>query len=240
VISVSVDSHRAGAVTGRSIVNITIHGVGPAGRELDSGEEQVWVSIGQLERLLDAVVDRADVRLTFDDGNASDVEIALPRLVERGLTAEFFLLAGMLGESGRVDRAGVRALLDAGMAIGSHGWAHRDWRRLDEAQAREELHDAHRVLGELTGRAVSRVAIPFGSYDRHVLRRLRSAEVTCAYTSDGGRVRPDAWLQARTSLRHDMDAAWIARLLDPHTPLTRRARSGVARAVKRLRAGTHA
>ncbi|SDE15915.1 polysaccharide deacetylase family protein [Rhodococcus tukisamuensis] len=193
------------------------------------------MSIAQFERLLDAVAGRSDVRITFDDGNVSDVEVALPRLVERGLVAEFFLLAGTLGDRGRVDHTDVRALLDAGMAIGSHGWAHRDWRRINNEQARRELDDAHRVLGELTGRPVSRVAIPFGSYDRHVLRRLRSAGVTRAYSSDGGRARPDTWLQARTSLRHDMDAAWIARLLDPNTSLTRRARGCAARVIKRLR-----
>ncbi len=235
IISLSGGSFRAAAVTARSVVNITVHGIGPAARELDSGEDQTWVSIAQFERVLDAVAERSDVRISFDDGNVSDVEVGLPRLVERGLTAEFFLPAGMLGHRGRVDHAGVRALLDAGMAIGSHGWSHRDWRRIDNAQVREELDDAHRVLGELTGRPVSHVAIPFGSYDRHVLRRLRAAGVTRAYTSDGGRARPDAWLQARTSLRHDMDAAWIARVLDPHTSLTRRARSSAARAVKRLR-----
>jgi peptidoglycan/xylan/chitin deacetylase (PgdA/CDA1 family) len=193
------------------------------------------VSIAQFEQVLDAVVARSDIRLTFDDGNASDVEIALPRLGERGLTAEFFLLAGMLGEPGRVDRAGVRSLLEAGMAIGSHGWSHRDWRRIDEVQAREELDDAHRVLAGLTGAPVSRVAVPFGSYDRHVLRRLRAAGVTRAYTSDGGRTRPDAWLQARTSLRHDIDAAWITRVLDPDTSLAQRARGSAVRAVKRMR-----
>ena len=82
---------------------------------------------------------------------------------------------------------------------------------------------------------MSRVAIPFGSYDRHVLRWLRAVGVTRAYTSDGGRARPDAWLQARTSLRHDMDAAWIARVLVPNPSLARRAQDSAARAVKRLR-----
>jgi peptidoglycan/xylan/chitin deacetylase (PgdA/CDA1 family) len=231
----SVGSFRPAAVRPPSVINITVHGIGPASRELDAGDGQTWVSIAQFERVLDAVAERSDVRITFDDGNASDVEVALPRLVERGLAAEFFLLAGMLGGRGRVDHAGVRTLLDAGMAIGSHGWAHRDWRRIDDAQAREELNDAHRVLGELTGCLVSRVAIPFGSYDRHVLRRLRAAGVTCAYTSDGGCVRPDAWLQARTSLPRDLDAAWIARVLEPDTSLTRRVRDSAARAVKRLR-----
>jgi peptidoglycan/xylan/chitin deacetylase (PgdA/CDA1 family) len=179
-------------------------------------------------------VEEPDVRITFDDGNASDVEVALPRLLERGLTAEFFLLAGLLGEPRRIDQAGVRALVDAGMAVGSHGWAHRDWRRIDDGQALQELDDAHRVLGEPTGSPVSRVAIPFGSYDR-VLRRLRSAGVTRAFTSDDGRARPDAWLQARTSPRHDLDSGWIARVLDPNPSLTRRVRNNAAQAVKRLR-----
>ena len=52
-------------------------------------------------------------------GIASDVEIALPRLVERGLRAEFFVLAGLLGTPDRLDRDGVRELLTAGMSIGS-------------------------------------------------------------------------------------------------------------------------
>jgi peptidoglycan/xylan/chitin deacetylase (PgdA/CDA1 family) len=235
----SVGSSLEAAVRPNSVVNILVHGIGPVGRRLDPGEEQVWVSTEQFERLLDAVAERSDVWISFDDGNSSDVEIALPRLVERGLTAEFFLLAGLLGERERVDRAGVGALLDAGMAIGSHGWSHRDWRRIDSAQAREELNDAHRVLGEVIGRPVSRVAIPFGSYDRHVLRLLREAGVTRAYSSDGGRVRPDAWLQARNSVRHDMDATWIARVLDPDTSLTQLARGTAARAVKRLRGRSH-
>jgi peptidoglycan/xylan/chitin deacetylase (PgdA/CDA1 family) len=190
-----------------TVLNLNVHGVGPTARKLDPGEEQTWIRVDQLERMLDGVVGRDDVRVTFDDANASDVEVALPRLLERGLTAEFFVLAGLLGDTGRLDADGVRNLLGAGMAVGSHGWAHRDWRRLDDGQAHEEIIEANRLLSELVGHPVSRVAIPFGSYDRHVLRRLRLAEVTRAYTSDGGQARPGSWLQARTSLRHDLDAA---------------------------------
>ena len=203
-----------------------MHGIGRADRELESGEDQTWVSVDQFERMLDAVTDRSDVRITFDDGNASDVKVALPRLMERGITAEFDRTRGMLGERGRVDHCGVRARSDAGMSIGSHGWAHRDWRQIDDAQAREELDDARRLLGELTGRPVSRVAIPFGSYTvacRGGCGRLRRL---CVFTSDGGSARPDAWLQPRTSLRHDLDAAWITRVLEPNPSLIRR--SGAA------------
>jgi peptidoglycan/xylan/chitin deacetylase (PgdA/CDA1 family) len=217
-----------------SIVNLTVHGIGTPIRELDPGEDDVWVTADQFEEVLDAVAGRADVRLTFDDGNASDLEIALPHLVKRGLTAQFFIAAGLLGRPGRLDRDGVRELVQAGMPIGSHGWAHCDWRRLAPGQEHEELVEAQRVLGELAGGPVSAVSVPFGSYDRHVLRRLKAADVTRVYTSDGGRARPDAWLQARTSLRSTIDSAWIDQVLGvPSIP--RRARQIAARTVKRLR-----
>ncbi|MFC5822059.1 polysaccharide deacetylase family protein [Nonomuraea harbinensis] len=218
----------------RAVTNLTVHGIGRTTRELDPGEGDTWVSLAQFEQVVDAVAGRPDVRLTFDDGNLSDVEIALPRLVERGLKAEFFVLAGLLGEPGRLDSDGVRELLGAGMRIGSHGWAHRDWRTLGTREAAEELSAAHHLLGQLVGEPVSRVAIPFGSYDRLVLNRLRRMGVTRAYTSDGGRARPGSWLQPRTSLRHDLDRGWIARVLGGPS-LPRRAAKLATRLYKRMR-----
>ena len=121
------------------------------------------------------------------------------------------------------------------MRVGSHGWSHRDWRWIDDLEAEEELAQSHRRLTELTGRPVSRVAIPFGSYDRHVLRRLRRAGVTRAYTSDGGQARLGTWLQPRTSLVRDLDAEWTRGLLDvPPSPVLI-ARKLAGRTVKRVR-----
>nr|WP_290868462.1 polysaccharide deacetylase family protein [Hamadaea sp.] len=214
-----------------------MHGVGPTDRVLAPGEDRTWVSVAQFEQMLDLAVQREHVRITFDDGNASDLEIALPRLLERGLTAEFFVLAGLLGEPGRLDADGVRELAKAGMPIGSHGWAHRDWRRIDDVQAQEEFTEAHRVIGEIVGEPVTTVAIPFGSYDRRVLRRLRQTGVNRVLTSDGGTARTSAWLQPRNSLRHDMDAVWLTSVIDGRPAFQQRARSFAARAVKRLRGG---
>lgn len=219
-----------------SIVNITVHGIGTPDRPLDPDEGDVWVTVEQFEEVLDAVVGRPDVRITFDDGNASDVEIGLPHLLKRGLTGQFFVAVELLEQPGRLDRDGVRELARSGMTIGSHGWAHCDWRTLAPGREREELVEARRVLKELVGEPVSEVSIPFGSYDRHVLRRLRHSGVTRAYTSDGGRARPDSWLQARTSLRSTTtDSAWIENLLNGTPSVPRRARQLAARTVKRLR-----
>jgi peptidoglycan/xylan/chitin deacetylase (PgdA/CDA1 family) len=226
---------RGSVGTPQSVVIINVHGIGPTERALDPGEDETWVSVGQFERMLDLAAGRDDVRFTFDDGNESDVTVALPRLLERGMTAEFFVLAGQLERPGRLDVDGVRALLKAGMAVGSHGWDHRDWRRVTDTQAEQEFAEAHRVIADLVGATVDTVAIPFGSYDRHVLRHLRRANVRRVYTSDGGPTRTDRWLQARNSLRHDVDAAWMERVLGNRTSPALKARRVAARAVKRLR-----
>jgi peptidoglycan/xylan/chitin deacetylase (PgdA/CDA1 family) len=220
---------------GGGVLILTVHGIGSPTRPLDPGEDRTWVTVEQFEQVLDAVVGRPDVRLTFDDGNASDVQIGLPRLLERGLSAEFFVLAGLLGERGRLAAADVRQLHKAGMRVSSHGWAHRDWRRLDPALHAQEFHASRRVLGELTGRAVSRVAIPFGSYDRHVLGHVRRAGITCAFTSDGGRARPESWLQPRTSLHADIDPEWVRGVLNGRPSRALQARRVVSRAYKRMR-----
>jgi peptidoglycan/xylan/chitin deacetylase (PgdA/CDA1 family) len=227
-------------VGARRAVNVTVHGIGSPCRPLDDGEDQVWISVEQFEGLLDAAVGRPDVTVTFDDGNLSDLEIGLPRLQERGLKARFYIPAGLLGEPGRLDDSGVRELHRAGMVIGSHGWAHRDWRSLDWGprggiEVEEEMVRARQHLGRLTGTDVSEVAAPFGSYDRHVVGILRRTGVTRMYTSDGGWARPGDWLQARTSIRADDTPDWPRRVMVDRPGPGRRARTRVAQAAKRLR-----
>lgn len=221
--------------TPTSIVTLNLHGIGTPVRDLEPGEDEVWITVRQLEDVLDTVAGRPDVVLTFDDANASDVEIGLPHLLKRGLTAQFFLCAGLLGRPGRLTRDGVRELVDAGMPLGTHGWTHRDWRRLTQPEVIEELVRAPQQLAEFTGQPVTEASIPFGSYDRHVLRRLREAGVTRAYTSDGGRADPGSWLQARNSLKRTVDSAWLGQVLDGEASLPRRARNLAARTVKRFR-----
>ena len=242
------DAHVPGLPHGRArgdaaarwSVNVTVHGIGLPDRPLDDGEDEIWISVEQFEGLLDAAVGRPNVTVTFDDGNLSDLEIGLPRLQERGLQARFFLPAGLLGEPGRLDASGVRELRGAGMVVGSHGWAHRDWRALDwgptgAEEVEEEIMRSRRVLGQLTGSDVSEVAVPFGSYDRHVLATLRRAGVKRVYTSDGGWARTRAWLQARTSIRADDGPDWPQRVMVDRPRLGRRARARVVGVAKRLR-----
>ena len=183
------------------IINLTFHGIGEPERSLEPGEEQVWLDSDQFQSALDSVGGRSDVRITFDDGNASDVEQALPGLRRRGLTATFFVVAGRLGDPGFLDERGVCALAAAGMGIGSHGMHHRPWRRLDQHALEEEHVAAKVLLEEVVDRPVTEAACPFGSYDRCVLRSLRRHGYRRAYTSDPGTTGHDDWIQSRYTVR---------------------------------------
>ena len=214
-------------------MTLTFHGVGEPPRVLDRGEADVWVSKKRFAALLDAAAERNDVRITFDDGNVSDLEHALPALRARGLEATFFVVAGRIGTPGFVDASGVRQLAAAGMEIGSHGMCHRPWRHLDALARDEELVRAKALLEEVVERPVTEAACPFGSYDRRVVAGLRAAGYRRVYTSDRGTTRPDDFLQARNSVgpRDEPDILGRIAALDkrPDKALRRRAKLAVKR-----------
>ena len=219
----------------KRMVNICFHGVGEPGRELEPGEHNYWISPEFFERVLDTIQGRPDVRLSFDDGNASDVEIALPELRRRNLTASFFPIASRIGKAGSVDQSGLRALAAGGMTIGTHGMWHKPWRGMTTAQLDEELVAARRMIAEHSGVAVDTAACPLGSYDRRVLGRLRRLGYASVFTSDRSRSSPSGWLQARFSIRNSDDLDDVRTILDGRTSARSRAAQAARITVKRLR-----
>jgi peptidoglycan/xylan/chitin deacetylase (PgdA/CDA1 family) len=199
-------------------VILNFHGIGEPHRVVDPQERKVWMSRENFAAWLDHIdtlrkVQPTRIRITFDDGNASDVKIALPELRKRNLTATFFLCAGRLQTQEYLDRAAVRDLLDGGMEIGSHGMHHRDWRTLDSSALEEEIGAARRMLEDVCGRAIAEAATPFGAYNRRVLKRLRTEGFACVYTSDRGLAREHAWLKPRNTLGASSSRENLERLL---------------------------
>ena len=214
---------------------VTFHGLGLPPRALDAGEDAVWLGIDAFTGILDVVAEHpSELVVTFDDGNRSDVEVALPSLLERGLRATFFVLAGRLGTPGFLAADDVRALRSEGMGVGTHGMDHVDWRRIDDGALTRELERSRSVLEDIVGEPVVEAACPFGSYDRRVLRHLRASGYQRVYTSDGGATRGESWLVPRSSFHRDDDASAAQAMLHPAGAATA-ARSRVKRWLKRLR-----
>jgi peptidoglycan/xylan/chitin deacetylase (PgdA/CDA1 family) len=219
---------------------LNLHGVGVPHDSVGAEESFFWVTRRAFTMLLDCIVAagataKIPTIITFDDGNASDVTIALPELVKRRLKATFFVCAGRIGASFYLDRVAIADLLAAEMEIGSHGMDHRDWRQLDEAALDSELSEARRRIEDLCGKSVTKAAIPFGSYDRRVLARVRREGFECVYTSDRGLARSEAWLKPRDT----MDSTWleadIKRILSVRPSLKASLRRNAAMLYKRLR-----
>jgi peptidoglycan/xylan/chitin deacetylase (PgdA/CDA1 family) len=200
---------------------LIFHGVGEPHSNVDSEEKPYWLSRDRFTDLLDKIVDvapdaKANISLTFDDGNVSDI-IALRELTRRDLTATFFICANRIGKPSYLNDAMIGELLAAGMSVGSHGMDHRDWRQLDPAGLEREISEARHKLEDVIQRPVTSVAIPFGSYDRRVLSWLGREPWNVIYTSDRGTSSVTSKFKPRTSIKATMQDDEILYLLrSPH------------------------
>lgn len=216
-------------------LNICFHGVGTPARPMEEGEARYWVTRDAFLRILDEVARWPQAVLSFDDGNASDVEIALPALVERGLTATFFVLAGRLDQAGSVSRDDVRALGEAGMGVGTHGMDHRPWRGMSSAERDLELVTARAMIAEVSGAPVHEAACPLGRYDRRLLGDLRRLGYQRVHTSDRRPARSSSWLQPRFSVVSDDTVESLRHNVLQPPDLRRRARNLAVAAIKPYR-----
>ena len=216
------------------IINVCFHGIGICAKEREEGESRYWVPRQAFWEILDEAVGRPNVRLSFDDGNRSDIDLALPALRDRGLRATFFALAGRLDDPASLSPADLKDLRAAGMGIGNHGWRHVPWRGLSDEDAWRELHEARDALAEVSEGSVDEAALPLGRYDRGLLKRLKSADYQTIYTSDRFPARPTSWFQARYSVTAS-DTAESLRHVFSRSVSFRDARNLAASAVKRIR-----
>lgn len=219
----------------RIVVNF--HGLGPEPGTIDAGEAHVWCTdpglyAALLDETREAAAERGiDYLITFDDGNRSDLELGLTPLADRDMTAIFFPCAGRLDDPRYLDQAALRTLVDAGMSIGSHGWAHTDWRK--QTGYAREIGEAKDRLEQAAGAPVTSAAIPFGSYDRRVLGAARVFDTV--FTSDAALADGNAWLQPRFSYDKSWSRGSVRSAIDRARAPARRVRQKLAMTVKRFR-----
>jgi peptidoglycan/xylan/chitin deacetylase (PgdA/CDA1 family) len=215
---------------------LNFHGIGVPGRTLEPGEADYWIGADRFRDALDRVAshpDRERLSVTFDDGNISDLLIATPELQRRGLTAAFFVLTGRIGKPGSLGADDIRALISAGMRVGSHGAAHSDWASLSAKELGDEVTLSKAVLEGICGEPVRSAAIPFGRYNAAVLAALRKAGYTAAYSSDGGSMKPSAFLRPRTSIRRDTTDVALEGILSGRASAWKRLRRTAAMSIKK-------
>ena len=214
--------------------NVCFHGIGSPGRTIDTDEANYWVSRDAYLRILDELATWPATTISFDDGNASDVEIGLPALAERGLSAMFFVLAGRLDTAGSLSTDEVAALQRAGMGVGTHGMDHISWRSMPPGVRERELVEARATIAAIVGE-VTEAALPRGQYDRTTLAWLRRLGYGTVHTSDRRPAVTGAWLQPRFSVTRVDTPETLVRAALLTRPLPKRTSLAVKGLIKRWR-----
>jgi len=190
----SAVSERTGARPGGSTCLLMVH------RVVDQPVQDHDTSWASFRELLDAlqaggsrfttdpvseVGSTPSLALTFDDGTADHLAVG-EALAERGIRAIFFVSAGLIGQPGYLDEAGMRRLADLGHRIGSHGLVHQRLDRLDPGLLDHELVESRRLLEAISGCSVDLYAPVGGAAVPDLPRRLEQAGYVAARSTRWG------------------------------------------------------
>jgi peptidoglycan/xylan/chitin deacetylase (PgdA/CDA1 family) len=168
------------------------------------------------------------VCVTFDDGFASVVDEAAPQLLEHGIPATIFCVAGYLGRTNgwpsqpagiarRALAAGgpLGELASAGFELGSHGYAHAPLARASPDVLVREVVDARRALEQALSASVETFAYPYGALPAAAGRALVRETYVAACAATPRTVTPDDDLVAlpRVDAHYLRRPALLRRLL---------------------------
>lgn len=200
---------------GRGVAVLMYHGIGQAAPH---GEAHYTFTEEDLDRhlrristegrgrsyqaLLSGEAPPGSVVLTFDDGERSVAERALPLMRRHGLVGALFVTTSWIGTAGYVDAEQVGLLDQEGWVVGTHGVTHRLLSDLDPAEMADELERSREDLRRILGRAPVDASLPGGRVDRRVRRAVHRAGYRSLCTSVVG-----------TNASPPRDPRWIRRVM---------------------------
>ena len=189
---------------------LSFHGIGKPHVGVTKAEDSYWLTAEKFIQWIqtsDSVAKEFALSVipTFDDGNISDLEIAAPALAKYNMQGLFFPCVGRAGQRHYLDKSDLRALVEMGHEVGSHGVNHVPWTSLDPKALDWEIHHAKEWLENVLSANIEAVAIPFGAYNRCVLSRLQNAAFIRIYTSDPGIATGSRITLNRYAVRRDDD-----------------------------------
>ena len=156
--------------------------------------------------------------LTFDDGDPSHFELALPRLTQYGFRAVFAVVPSWIGTTRSFSIEQLHTLQTAGMEIISHGMHHIPLTDLELPQLREELFASRTQLEVWLGKPIQALAIPRGYCSVRVRQIAYEAgyQVICTSRPDRNHRDSDPYNLGRIPIKADMSPEEFADLVQAH------------------------
>ena len=139
------------------------------------------VSSADFERLIKYIADKnikcgfigekADLFITLDDGYTDNFTTAFPILKKYSIPATVFAVASLIGTEGYLTKAQILEMSDSGLvSIQSHGYSHTRLDELDSETLAFELEQAKNIIESITGKPVTALSYPEGSYNKAVIQ----------------------------------------------------------------------
>ncbi len=129
--------------------------------------------------------------ITFDDGHASNFELAAPVLQEFHVPAIFFLTTSWIGvRDAFMTWKQVKMLAAAGHGIASHTHTHPLLTACSDEALEVELTTSKRILEERVGVEVTSISMPGGRVNSRILAACAAAGYERVYSSLIGEYRP--------------------------------------------------
>ena len=200
------------------------HGIFPDAntRAIDAEDLPYAVSVSDFTHQLDELAKQKvglysgemipDIVISFDDGHASNLQLAAPLLKERQLAAYFFITTDFIGKrSGFMSRDELQELsMMPGMCIGSHGMTHRFFDDMTKAEASNELLGSREELETICQSACRSISFPGGRFTQAVLQQVTAAGYTQVFGSEIGLIDAERW-EGKALQQHnleDIDDRW--------------------------------
>jgi peptidoglycan/xylan/chitin deacetylase (PgdA/CDA1 family) len=117
--------------------------------------------------------------VTFDDGDGSVFQHALPILAKLGVPGTAFVVVRRVGSPGFLSWEQLRSLAAAGWEIGSHSMVHARLPDLDDESLDADLLESRLAIEDKLGLPCRSIAYPYGAWDP----RVRGATVRAGYTA---------------------------------------------------------
>lgn len=135
------------------------------------------------------------VMITVDDGFRSTYTRAYPYLKEQEIPWVLYVYTEAIEKNynSALTWPMIQEMAENGVDIQNHSYSHGKFihEQLNNQWIEQEIHDPHRVLKEKTGQESQSFAIPYGLYDRNLLKILREqTDYKVVFDIDPGVVDP--------------------------------------------------
>lgn len=165
-------------------------------------EKQLWLlkTLGHRSFTTEAIdFSQRSVFLTFDDGYADFVDMALPLLERYNFKALVFVVVDRVGQYNTWDADKLRVkkplmdwkdleyIVKKGIEIGSHSLTHPFLTQIDPKDAQREIEGSKKKLEDRLGILVKSFCYPYGNYNPRIKEMVAKAGYEYAFTTKSGK-----------------------------------------------------